>query len=225
LQLHKIVSTFIPDATDHDVRQGLTILTVREAANLLSNAVEHGLDIQTDGIAVDRVTGDVVGADFRILPSDGILNNVCEPLIACRMRLRDGEKMTFYIERRRLRQLRPGRPTEEACVRLLTQAIRRGLVITSTGHVYDKVTGVLIGTDARLDPPRVLREGERNSMGLLPPISVSGDVRLLSGQTRCFWIEAGLLDCRVSESYVAPTQRTCYVRGTQSSRVTAGGSE
>jgi hypothetical protein len=209
LQLHKIVRRRVPDAAE-----GTPLLAAMEAANLLSNAVEHGLDIQTDGIAVDRATGDVVGTEFRTQPLGARLNDVCEPLEMCRMRLRDGEGTSFYIERRRLRQLRPGQPTEEECWSMLIQAIRRGVVITSTGDFYDKVTGELIGTDARLDPPRALREVERNSMGLLPPLSVSGKVLLLSGHTRCFYIEAGLLDCRVSSVYFAPTQRTFNIRGT-----------
>lgn len=217
LQLHKIVRKFIPDAAG-----GEALLTAREASSLLAAAGENGLDIQPDGIAVDRATGDVVGADFRILFSYSRQTAVGEPLEACRMHLRDGESQSFYIERRKLRQLRPGRPTEDESSRLLTQATHRGVVITSTGDLYDKVSGELIGTDARLDasPPVAVERGE---LSLAPPLNIRGAVRLLSGQTHCFWIPAGLLDCRVSASYFAPTQASFNVRGTQSSRVTAGG--
>jgi hypothetical protein len=222
LQLHRIRRTFVPDAAEHGERMGLTVLTGREATTLLNDALARGLDIQTDGIATDRLSGDVVGADFQRLYSGARLNSSGEPLEACRMRLRDGEGMTFYIERRRLRQFREERPTEEECSRLLTQAVHRGMVITSTGDLYDKVSGELIGTDARLDasPPV---EVERGELALAPPSSASGDVRLLSGQTHSFWIESHLLGCRASESYFAPTQPVFNVRGTQSGRITAGG--
>ena len=195
LQLHKIGRKFVPDAAEREVRQGLTILTAREASLLLSEALVNGLDIQTDGIAVDRLTGDVVGADFRILPSGNSSNSRGEPLEARRMRLRDGAEMTFYIERRKLRQLLPGRPPRDECLRMLTQAVGRGMVITSTGDAYDKVSGELIGTDARLPlPPMVADRGE---LSLAPSSNTGGDVRLLDGQTYCFHIEADLLECTV----------------------------
>jgi hypothetical protein len=217
LQLHRIRQIFVPDAGGETLRS-----SVREGARLLNDALVHGMDIRPDGIAIDRETKTVVGADFRPIPLGARLNDSGEPLEMCRMRLRDGEGMTFYIERRRLRQLRLGRPTEEECDRMMDRAVHRGMVITSTGDLYDKVSGELIGTDARLDVPRPISI-ERGELALAPPSSASGDVRLLSGRTHCFWIESHLLDCRVSESYFAPTQRSFNVRGTQSGRVTAGG--
>lgn len=205
LQLHKIARKFTPDATEPGVRMGLTALTAREAAVLLSAAKVNGLDIQADGIAIDRVTGDVVGANFVTLPTGARLSDSCEPLEMCRMQLRDGEGMTFYIEERRLRQLRDRRPTEEECSRMLTRAVHRGMIITSTGHVYDKVSGEHIGTEACLDTS-LQTVVEWGDLALAPLSSVSGDVRLLSGQIHCFWIASHLLDCIVPPSYSVPTQ-------------------
>jgi hypothetical protein len=208
LQLHKIIRYLVPDAAEET-----TILTTREASSLLFVALENGLDIRPDGVAIDRVTGDVVGSGFQILPSGPRPSTSCEPLETCRLRLRDNEEMSFYIERRRLRQLRPGRPTEEECARMLNQAKRRGMVLTSTGDLYDKVSGELIGTEARLDasPPV---EVERGELTLAPPLSVSGDVRLLDGHIYCFYVRAELLDCIVSSVYFAPTHASFNVRGT-----------
>ena len=96
--------------------------------------------------------------------------------------------------------------TRDECLRMMTQAVHRGVVITSTGDAYDKVSGELIGTDARLDaaPPMAI---DRGILTLAPPIRIRGDVRLLDGQIYSFTIDSGLLDCSVSESYFAPTQR------------------
>ena len=190
LQLHKIVRTLVPDAAE-----GVPLLTAREAAELLRVAGTNGLDIQLDSVALDRVTGDVVGTEFRLLPSGSRLNNSGESLEACCIRLRDGEQINFYIERRALRQLHTGLPTGEECIRMVTQAARYGMVITSTGRVYNKVSGELIGTCASLDalPPV---EVERGELSLVPPSNRCGDMRLLNGRRFWFQIESSLLDCR-----------------------------
>lgn len=205
LQLHKIARKFIPDATEPEVRMGLTILTAREGASLLRVAGTNGLDIQPDGVAIDQVTGDIVGTDFQLLSGGTRLNASGEPLQAYKLRLRDGELLNCYIERRKVRQLRPGRPTGEECRRMVSQAARRGMVITSTGRVYDKESGELVGTDACINtsPQRLMIRGD---LSIHSPSSVTGDVRLLNGQTYGFWIESHLLECVVSANYFAPTQ-------------------
>ena len=106
LQLHKIVRRRIPDAAE-----GTPLLTAREAAELLRAAGVNGLDIQPDSVALDRVTGDIVGTEFRILPGGIGVSTSGERLEACCLRLRDGEEINSYIERRKLKILRPRLPT------------------------------------------------------------------------------------------------------------------
>lgn len=164
------------------------------ALRLLNEACQNGMQITPTGVVYDARTGRRVGDNSNVLE----LPQYDRATLTLRLCGIDGETYGVTIDRCMVQYIDERGPTALECVELLEAAIRVGLVVTTTGDVYNRETGRLIGSAIQVEMTHYAADNEPYRL----PRYASGSLRMLNNEERNFQMDGHDLTYVASETFV-----------------------
>ena len=171
-------------------------VTATNCIELLSRAVQNGLQITPARACYDARTGQRVGDNVQIVgpsPDGGTISVQLRGLNGHTYGVQVDQRMIQFVDDRRL--------TTAECGDLVTEATRVGMVVTSTGDGYNKETGELVGTDIRTE-----RNHDEYADSPWRPYNIRGDLRVLNNELLSFQIPPDKLTYINEETYARPSR-------------------
>lgn len=161
--------------------------------SLLNDAILNGIAITPTGVVYDAQTG-------RRLGDDGVLRTNPDGLTAVQLRGPDGDTYGLNLRQDIVHHIDERGPSALECVELLEAAARVGMVVTTTGDVYNRVTGGLVGSAIQVETTAEYRVPVDSGSPWLPR-SVRGELRMLNNEVRNFQVGEDSLTYVGSETF------------------------
>ena len=181
----------------------------RECADLVERAMEHGIAVTANHEVYDDITGERVGTEFRVVERQ-VSHALPDPVRYISFRRLDGTAGCYRINHSRIRFVDSRASSRTECHNMLEVAMRNGVVVTPSGKVYDRESGIFLGASLQLtsEPEASLFTEGRLRFRYSEECSVRGDLTMPGGERWTFQTYAAKIVHIDREVYTPPNQGT-----------------
>ena len=148
-----------------------------ECMELAERAMEHGIAVTASHKVYDDETGEWIGSEFRVVE----MWYGDSPMRYISFERLDGRLIRHRINRSHIRFVDNRAPSGTECRNMLEVAAQNGMVVTPSGKVYERESGVFLGHSLQLtsaaDPPLF-----DDSPDSTERISIRGEMIMANGE-------------------------------------------
>jgi hypothetical protein len=187
----------------------------RDCEDSVERAMEHGIAVTATHRVYDDVTGEYVGKEFEVLPltrddaySHPYRLDSCTPDLIRYVSFRrlNGSTVNWRINHSRIRFVDSRTPSGTECHNMLEVAMHNGVVVTPSGKVYDRESGIFLGDNLQLTsgPEMGLFDGTMRRYS--EDTSIRGDMVMPNGERWGFQTHHSNVTHIDRETYVPPAE-------------------